>query len=73
MLGWSQTKLAEAAGLSLPTIKRYETGAAAVSAAAIASVRSALEAAGILFIASNGNGPGVRLRDKVDGGGEGAS
>lgn len=30
------------------------------------AVRRALEAAGILFIPENGNGPGVRLRDKPD-------
>ena len=67
LLGWSQTKLGEAAGLSLPTVKRYETGLAAVSAEAVAAIRAALEAAGVLFIDQNGHGPGVRLRDRTDG------
>lgn len=63
LLGWSQTRLAEAAGLSLPTVKRYETDKGArVSADAVAAIRAALEAAGVEFIAENGGGPGVRLR-----------
>lgn len=62
LLGWSQTRLGEAAGLSLPTIKRYETEASPVSADAVAAIRTALEAAGVIFVEENGEGPGVRLR-----------
>lgn len=63
LLGWSQTQLAEAAGLSLPTVKRYETGKGPrVSEDAIAAIQAALEAAGVIFVAENGEGPGVRLR-----------
>ena len=63
LLGWSQTRLAEAAGMSLPTVKRYETGSGArVSDDAIAAMRAALETAGVIFVAENGEGPGVRLR-----------
>jgi len=63
LLGWSQTVLAIAAGLSVPTIKRYETGRGAnVSDAAVAKLVAALEAAGVEFIAENGGGPGVRLK-----------
>jgi transcriptional regulator with XRE-family HTH domain len=60
LLGWSQTELARAAGLSEPTIKRFETGLAKVSEAAIAKMIAALEAAGVEF--TNGGEPGVRLR-----------
>jgi transcriptional regulator with XRE-family HTH domain len=60
LLGWSQTDLAKAAGLSEPTIKRFETGLAKVSDAAVAKMVSALEAAGVEF--TNGDQPGVRLR-----------
>ena len=60
LLGWSQTELAKAAGLSLPTVKRYETGGAAVSPDAVAKMRRALEAAGVTF--TNGDEPGVKLR-----------
>lgn len=63
LLGWSQTKLATEAGLSLPTVKRYETGrGAAVSQEAVTKLVAALESAGIIFLAENGAGAGVRLR-----------
>jgi len=62
LLGWSQARLAEAAGLSLPTIKRTELETVNVSADARDKLRSALEAAGVEFIAENGGGAGVRLR-----------
>jgi transcriptional regulator with XRE-family HTH domain len=66
LIGWSQTQLAEAAGLSLPTVKRFETdNGVKVSDDAIAKMRAALEVAGVEFIAENGGGAGVRLRKVV--------
>ena len=63
LLGWSQAQVAGAAGLSVPTIKRAEGNAAiAASSDAIAAIRAALEAAGVIFIEGNGDGPGVKLR-----------
>jgi transcriptional regulator with XRE-family HTH domain len=62
LLGWSQTELAKAASLSEPTVKRFETGGAKVSEAAIAKMIAALEAAGIEFIVQDNGGPGVRLK-----------
>ncbi len=63
LLGWSQTELATEAGLSLPTVKRFETGRGAnVSDDAIGKLVTALESAGVEFIPENGGGPGVRLR-----------
>lgn len=63
LLGWSQSDLAEHAGLSLPTVKRVETDLGIrVSEEAQAKLRSALERAGVEFIPENGGGPGVRLR-----------
>lgn len=62
LIGWSQTRLGEAASLSLPTVKRFEAGVRGrVSLEAIETIRAALQAAGIIFIPSNGNSPGVRL------------
>ncbi len=63
LLNWSQTELAEAADLSLPTIKRMEgpLGPGKSSAENVDAVRRALEAAGVEFIPGNGGGPGVRL------------
>jgi transcriptional regulator with XRE-family HTH domain len=63
LLGWSQTKLATEAGMSLPTVKRYETAAnEKVSDGAIEKLRCALEAAGVEF--TNGDEPGVKLKAK---------
>lgn len=62
LLGWSQVRLADAAGLSEPTIKRTEGGKASVSTEAVVAIQRALEAAGVIFVAENGEGPGVRLR-----------
>jgi transcriptional regulator with XRE-family HTH domain len=63
LLKWSQTDLAEHAGMSLPTVKRLETGRGAnVSDDARKKLKAALEAAGVEFI--NGDAPGVRLKKK---------
>jgi transcriptional regulator with XRE-family HTH domain len=65
LLGWSQSKLAERAGLSLPTVKRVEANLGArVSDDARTKLRRALESAGVEFIDENGGGPGVRLRKR---------
>ena len=60
LLGWSQADLADAAKLSRATVNRAESAAA--SDDALATMQRALEAAGIMFVPENGEGPGVRLR-----------
>ena len=66
LLGWSQSKLAARAGLSLPTVKRVEAGLGPrVSDEARTKLRRALEIAGVEFIDDNGGGPGVRLRKRA--------
>ena len=64
LLRWEQKVLAEACGVSLPSIKRLETthGPLAAQPRTLAAIRGALEDAGIIFIDENGEGPGVRLR-----------
>ena len=63
LVGISQADLAAKVGLSTKTIKRAEgQGDVAASAEAVASIRAALEAAGVVFLPENGNGPGVALR-----------
>src|SRR3974390_3166449 len=65
LLGWSQSKLAVRAGLSLPTVKRVEVDLGPrVSDEARNKLRRALESAGVEFIDENGGGPGVRLRKR---------
>jgi DNA-binding XRE family transcriptional regulator len=67
LLGWSQTKLAERAGLSLPTVKRVEAQRGPkVSTEAREKLRRALESGGVEFIREDGGGPGVRLRKRRD-------
>jgi hypothetical protein len=63
-LAWSQSQLAVAADVSIPTIKRLEAqeGLLGGRDETGAKIRVALEAAGIEFIDENGGGPGVRLR-----------
>ncbi len=67
LLTWGQKDLAEASGVSLPTIKRMEASDGEVrgTASNVWKVQRALEDAGIIFIDENGGGPGVRLRKKV--------
>jgi hypothetical protein len=62
LLRWEQRDLAQASGVSLPTIKRLEVapGILAAQGSTVTALRSAFESAGIEF--TNGSGPGVRLR-----------
>lgn len=64
LLGMAQAQLAEAAKISVPTLRRMEAseGPAAGMANNVDAVCRALEAAGIEFIPENGGGAGVRLR-----------
>jgi hypothetical protein len=64
MLSWSQADLADAARVSIPTIKRLEAEDGALGGRPDTGRKlvATLEAAGIEFIAQNGGGPGVRLR-----------
>ncbi len=67
LLGMTQAEIAAAAGVSVPTVKRAEgSGTPSASAAAVAALQAALEAAGVVFIAENGGGAGVRLRSPQD-------
>lgn len=60
----SQADLAAASGVSLPTIKRLESqdGELGGRQATADALIAALEAAGVIFLPENGNGPGVALR-----------
>jgi transcriptional regulator with XRE-family HTH domain len=63
LIGWSQTDVASAAGLSIPTVKRAEAdGGIRVSEDAVVAIANVLRKAGVEFIAENGGGPGVRLK-----------
>jgi predicted transcriptional regulator len=64
ILRLGQAEVAEAAGVSLETIKRIESmeGELKIRLDTLTKIKTALEKAGIEFIAENGGGPGVRLR-----------
>jgi DNA-binding XRE family transcriptional regulator len=69
LIGWSQAKLAETAGVPVSTINAFETGAPdPIANEAVDKIRIALETAGAVFIPKNGGGGiGVRLREALEG------
>ena len=70
LIGCSQAKLAEAAGVPVSTINALETGAPdSIANEALDKIRGALEAAGAVFIPKDdgGGGIGVRLREALEG------
>ncbi len=64
MLGWSQSELAEAAGVSRTLLVEFERGARTPHRNNLDAMRRAMEAAGIEFIEENGGGAGVRFRHR---------
>jgi predicted transcriptional regulator len=64
LLAWSQGDLAEASGVSEPTIARLESAEGELGGRAdtVQKILAALEKAGCIFLDENGDGPGVRLR-----------
>ncbi len=62
MIGMTQAALAEAAGISTTALNNIERGAADPKASTLTAIQKALEAAGVIFVPENGEGPGVRLR-----------
>jgi transcriptional regulator with XRE-family HTH domain len=72
MLGLSAERLAADSKLSVETIATLEIDVANAGAKALHAVRDALEAHGILFVASGSEeagGPGVRFRHWEEDGG----
>jgi transcriptional regulator with XRE-family HTH domain len=66
-LQWSLKDLAARSQVNHVTINRFETGQAASNPSTLTAIRTALEAAGVVFIPENGGGPGVRLRKATSG------
>ena len=66
LLDWSQARLSEEAGVSIPTIKRLEAQDGPIRGREETGSKlcQALERAGIEFLEENGSGPGVRLRKR---------
>jgi transcriptional regulator with XRE-family HTH domain len=62
LLRWTQPDLAKASGVSDVTVRKFENEQATPQRASLQVMRQAIEAAGVIFVAENGEGPGVRLR-----------
>jgi transcriptional regulator with XRE-family HTH domain len=63
-LGWSAKLLAERSGVGLRTLMRIESldGVPASHSSTLFDLESSLKAAGIEFIGTPDDGPGIRLR-----------
>lgn len=66
LLRWSAEDLARASAVGVATVRRAELAPNETSMTTPndMAVRLALEGAGVGFIAENGGGPGVRLRNR---------
>ena len=65
LLGWSQQKLADEAGVGIMTVHQLEQDGTRPRRATLAAVQRALElAGGGAFIDENGGGVGLRLRKR---------
>ena len=63
LLGWKQTDLAKASGISEMSVKNIERGATDPRVSTLKALQEALEAAGVIFLDRNPDGgPGVRLK-----------
>lgn len=66
LLGWKQTDLAAAAGVSEISVKNIERGATDARGSTLSKIQTAFEASGLEIIPGGGaslnGGPGVRLR-----------
>lgn len=65
-LGWTTSQLADHAGVATRTVLRLEAsdGIPNANSNTLHKVQSALEAAGIEFIGSSDNAPGIRIHSQ---------
>lgn len=61
LLNWTVRDLAEKSGVHRNTVTRIENDATE-GGYSIGAIQLALESAGVIFVAENGEGPGVRLK-----------
>ena len=62
LVPWPQQQLAKAASIGVVTLRSFERGERDPRAKTLESIVGALEAAGVIMIAENGEGAGVRIR-----------
>ena len=64
LLGWTQTELAEAAGLKIASVKDFESERHDISSKGLTALIRAFQKAGlVLFYDGDGGGPGVRVKE----------
>lgn len=63
LLDWSQAQLAGRSGVGCSTIRSFENGRHALIRSNNTQLRLAFEVAGVVFLAPDEDGPGVRLRN----------
>jgi len=64
LLGWTLLDLGYRARVCDATVMRFEAARRPIRPEKALAMRQALESAGIIFVEENGEGPGVRLRQK---------
>ena len=64
LVRWSATDLASESGIGISTIKRLEvmSGVPTINISTMVAIQAALESAGIEFIGSPDDRPGVRIK-----------
>lgn len=68
LIGWKQTELAEASGVSEISIKNIERGSTDPRSSTLAALQAAFDKAGVVFLDpgdTRDGGPGVRLKAKL--------
>ena len=63
LLDWSQQDLADKSGVGITAVRTFERGKSTPMAQNLAALTRAIEDAGVEFIAENGGGAGVRMRE----------
>ncbi len=63
LLDWTQTELAARSGVGCSTIRSFENGRHGLMRSNRRMLLATFEAAGVMFLAADAEGPGVRLRD----------
>jgi transcriptional regulator with XRE-family HTH domain len=61
LLDWTRSDLASRCGVSMAALADFEAGKRTPYDRTLIDIRKAFESAGVIFIAGNGEGPGVRL------------
>ena len=64
-LGLGVRELANLAKVAPATVSRFE-GGEELKERTVEALKTALESAGVIFVAENGEGPGVRLKKKIN-------